>query len=877
MSTNPRRSRLLDGLDDEIRDHIERETQDNMDRGMAPEEARRQAMLRFGSVVRIEEDTRAVWTWAWLEQAAQDIRYALRALRRQPVFATTVVLTLAVALGMSTAIFSVMNAVVLRPLGYPDAHRLVWLATAGGDEEPGIVTGPDFVAWRERARSFDRMMAYGTGDYVLVSPRGAVRVRTADVTGDFWDLAGVRPESGRLPAADERDVVVLSHQFARQWFASDSDSDARIIGRAITLGDRRVTIVGVLPEHFRFHLPGALWSVLRPKDIDVYQSMTVSGQRGAGPVQLVNVVGRLDASVTLDSARAELRGIRAQLAREYPNPFEAQRMLRVVPLHDELIGGARPALIVLLGAVACVLLIACANAASLLLARASARQREIAVRLSMGASRARVLRQLLTEGFVLASIGSVVGLLLARGGIALLLRIHPYAIPRLTETTIDARVLAALLGGCVLTTVIVGLAPAFTLRTTRPHEAFRSGGDGGRHTFGYGKSRGRTRGLLVSAQIALALTLVIGAGLLTRSAWRMYAYPAGFEPGRILTATLDFSGQRYSEPRASLSFVETFLARVRNVGGVRAASISTHGYMLAPGLRVEGDPPVAPDVLGRRPPIMINATSSSLKQVLGLRVVRGRWFEDGERAAVLNESLARRELPGRDPIGLRIRMNPDAAPLTIVGVVSDLKYSRLDEAAEPEVYVPFATIDDGLFGFQALILTESDPRALALAPTVRALMAELDPTQVPDGIMSLEQSQADALAPRRMNLFLFGTFAAVAVFVAAIGVYGVMSYAVSRRLHELGVRAALGATRADLVGMVMGQGLRITAIGIVTGIGAALVLTRFMQGLLYDVQPSDPWTFVVVPLGVALTTLAACGIPALRAAFVDPVIILRDE
>jgi putative ABC transport system permease protein len=711
-------------------------------------------------------------------------------------------------------------------------------------------------------------MGYGTGDYVLVSPRGAARVRTADVTADFWDLAGVRPERGRLPAADEHDVVVLSHQFARRWFAGDGD----LIGRAITLGDRQVTIVGVLPEHFRFHLPGALWSVLRPKDVDVYQSLTISGQRAAGPVQLVHVVGRLDASSTLDRARAELQGIRGQLAREYPNPMEAQRTLRVVPLHDQLIGGAGPALIVLLGAVACVLLVACANAASLLLARASTRQREIAVRLSMGASRARVLKQLLTEGFVLASIGSAAGLLLARLGIALLLRIHPYAIPRLAETTIDARVLAALLGGCVLTTVIVGLAPAFTLRATRPHDALRGGGH---RVAGHGASRGRTRGLLVSAQIALALTLVIGAGLLTRSAWRLYAYPSGFEPGRILTATLDFSGPRYAEPRASLTFVDDLLARVRKVGGVRTASISTHGYRLSQGLMVEGIPPPAPEERGRRSPIMINATSSAFQQVLGLRVVRGRWFADGERAAVLNESLARRDLPGRDPIGLRIRMEPNAPPLTIVGVVADLKYSRLDEAADPEVYVPVATVDDGLFGFQALILTEGDPAALA--PTVRALMAEIDPTQVPDGIMSLEQAQADALAPRRLNLFLFATFAAVAVFVATIGVYGVMTYAVTRRLRELGVRSALGATRADLVGMVMGQGLRITAIGILAGVGGALVLTRFMERLLYDVQPSDPWTFVVVPVGLTITTLMACGIPALRAAFVDPVIILRDE
>jgi predicted permease len=878
----PRRSRLLEGLDEEMRDHIERETQDNIDRGMSPEEARRQAMLRFGSVTLIKEDTRAVWVWAWLEQTIQDIRYALRMLRRQPVFATTVILTLAVAIGMNTAIFSVMNAVVLRPLGYPHADRLVWLSTTGSDDEPGIVTSPDFVDWREQARSFDRMMAYSTGDYPLVSPRGSTRVRAASVTADFWDISAAQPEAGRIPAADERDVVMLSHQFARQWFGADAThadaaradaTDAGIVGRTMMLDGRQVTIAGVLPKDFRFHPPGAIWPGLRPRDVDVYEPMTVSGQRGAGPVQLLHVVGRLSASATLDSARVELQHIRRNITRAYPNSMVDGRALRVVPLQDQLIGSARPALIVLLGAVACVLLVACANAASLLLARVSARQREIAIRLSMGAGPIRLLRQLLTESLVLALIGGAAGLLLARLSIAMLLRIDPHAIPRLSETTIDARVLAVVLGTSVVTALVFGLAPAFTLGKTRAHEAFRSGG---RRTFTTGGLTRRTRGTLVSAQIALALTLLIGAGLLTRSAWRMHAYPAGFEPARVLTATITFAGPRYAEPNASMAFADGLLERVRKVAGVEAATISTHGHMLTPRLRVEGAPPPSVgDGREEQTPIMINATSSALKEVLGLRVVRGRWFADGERAAVLNESLARREFPGRDPLGLRIRPSDDVPPLTIVGIVADLKYSQLDQAADPEVYVPYAAIKGGLFGFQALIRTEGD--AQGLAPTVRALMAEIDPTQVPDEIMSLRQALADALAPRRLTLFLFGTFAVAAVFVAMIGAYGVMTYAVTRRLHEIGVRAALGATRANLVGMVMIRGLQVTAIGILAGVVAARVLTRFMQGLLYDVQATDPWTFAVLPACLALVTLAACGIPALKAAFVDPTIILREE
>jgi putative ABC transport system permease protein len=796
----------------------------------------------------------------------QDVRYALRTMRRQPVFAATVILTLAVAIGMNAAIFSVMNAVVLRPLGYPGADRLVWLSTTSSDSEPGLVTGPDFVAWREQARSFDRMMAYITIDSPFVSPRGSARVRTAVVTEDFWDLSHAIPETGRLPIANERDVVLLSYQFAQQWF------DRTVVGRTITLDGRQVTIVGVLPEHFRFHLPGAMWGGIRPKDVDVYEPITVDGARGTGPIQLLHVVGRLDASTTLERARVELQQIRDRLAQEYPNAREAHRALRVVALQDQLIGAAKPALIVLLGAVACVLLVACANTASLLLARASARQREIAVRLSMGAGRARLIRQLLTESLVLALIGSAAGLLIARLGIAAILRIHPYAIPRLNEATIDARVLAVVLGTSVLTALLFGLAPAFNLGNTRPHEAFRSSGQ---RTLPPGVPTRRTRGTLVSVQIALALTLVIGAGLLVRSAWRLHAYPSGFEPARVLTATITFAGPRYAEPHSSLAFADALLARVRKVAGVEAASISTHGYMLSPGLPIEGAPPFDPATHGQQPPITINATSSALKQVLGLRVVRGRWFDDGERAAVLNESLARREFPGRDPLGQRVRFNPDAPPLTIVGIVADLKYSQLDQAAEPEVYVPYPTIVDGLFGFHMLVRTTGD--AAGLAPTVRALMAEVDSTQVPDAIVSLEQALTDAIAPRRLNLFLFGTFAAAAVFVAMIGIYGVMAYAVTRRLHEIGIRTALGASQAAVVSMVMGQGLRLTAAGIVAGVAAAFVLTRFMTDLLYDVKPSDPWTFVVLPIGIAITALVACGIPAIRAAFVDPAIILRDE
>jgi putative ABC transport system permease protein len=810
-------------------------------------------------------DTHRIRARVWADDLVQDVRYALRGLRRTPGFAAVVVMTLAIAIGMHTAIVSVFNAVALRPLGYPHADRLVWLSTVGAEEDSGVVTGPDFTEWRAQATSFDRMAAYGNVDYTVASPQGATRVRAVGVTADFWDLSGAAPVWGRLPRPDEDESVLLSHGFAQRWFAGDRN----LIGRVVTLDGQPVTIVGVLPEPFRFHLPTMGFGGLRPEDVDIYRPMSVSSAR-RGPIQLVNVVGRLRAGATLARAHAEIEAIRIRTARAHPNPFEDERTLRVTPLHEQLIRGADRALLVLLGAVAFVLLIACANAASLLLARASARQREIAVRLSLGAGRARVLRQLSVESLVLAVLGSVAGLMLAIVGIAMMRRLDPYAIPRLAETTVDVRVLAVLVATVVLTAFVLGLAPAWMLWKIAPHDALQRHGS---HASRGGHSA-RPRRLLVAGEVALALMLVIGAGLMLKSAWRLNAWPPGFEPGRVLTARLELVGPRYGEPRRSIAFVDELLGRLRSAPGVETATISTHGYMLTPALMLEGEPPPTPEELATKAPVMINATSAAMRRVMGFTVVRGRWFADGEPAAVLNESIARRDARGRDPIGRRIQVSDNGPLLTIVGVVADLKYSKLDAPADPEVYVPYTQVD-GLFGFTALVRTSSDP--LALAPSLRRAVSDIDRTQVPDDVMSLEQALADSIAPRRLNLALLGTFAAAALFLAVIGIYGVMAWSVAQRAHEIGVRMALGARRGHVVRMVVGQGMRLTLAGIVAGVVGALALTPFMEHLLYDVDPADPLTFAVLAGALGATGLLACCLPALRAARVDPIRTLRCE
>ena len=800
------------------------------------------------------------------EHVLHDVRFALRTIRRNLRFTAVVVLTLAVAIGMNTAIFSVFNAVVMRPLGYPHAERLVWLSTVGTESDSGLVTGPDFIDWRNQSLSFDRMAAYATGDLRLLSATGAARINSAAVTEDFWNMTGALPATGRLPGPGERDVVLASHEFVRRWLAGDSPA----VGRTVTLDDRQVTIVGVLPESFRFNLPSSFSTSLRAGDVDVYGPLDVSAGR-SGPVQLLNVVARLKSGTTIEGARAEMERIRARIAQAHPDPFGVQRQLRMLPLHDQLIGSARRALLILLGAVFLVLLIACANAANLLLTHGSSRHREIAVRVALGAGRGRVVMQLLVETLLLTVLGSAAGLLLARLGVALIVRLNPLAIPRLAETSIDGRVLAVVLGTCVFTVFLAGFAPALASWRINPQDSLKGGG----RAAAPAGARARTRTALAGAEIALALVLLTGTGLLLNSAWRMHAYPDGFAPQQILTARIELAGQQYAEPHRRRTFAGSLLERLRREPGVAAASVSTHGDSLSLALNVEGAAPAPPEELARKPPIVINATSAALKEVLGLRMVRGRWFTDGEAAVVINESLVRRDFSGSDPIGRRIRFSETGAPLTIAGIVADAKYSSLDAPAEPELFVPYERDDDALFGFTAMVRITTDPSALAAR--FQSLVSEIDGTQVPYDTMTLEQVLADSIAPRRLNLALFATFAAAALFLAAIGVYGVLAYAVAQREHELGIRMALGAQRADVVSMVVREGMSVVSAGIVAGVAGALMLTRFMESLLFEVRPSDPLTFTLVVLVLSAIGLLACLGPALKASAVDPIEALRRE
>jgi len=713
------------------------------------------------------------------------------------------------------------------------------------------------------------MAAIGTGDFTLASADGATRVRHADVSEDFWRLTGAQPASGRLPRPGERGVVLLSNRFAQRRFSSGQG----VVGRSVTVDGRPVTIIGVLRRDFRFHVPRSPFD-FRPKDVDVYRPLIPSSARG-GPIFMFNVVARLRPGATLERARADMETVRARIAQAHPNPAEDHRRLRLVPLHEQLIGDARLALAIMLAAVACVLLIACGNAANLLLARASVRHREMAIRVAIGAGRGRVLKQLLVETLVLASIGTAAGLAIARLAIEMILRINPEAVPRLTEADLDGRVLGVALSVCVLSAIVFGLAPALALWKVDPNHALKDGA----RTVSAGVSHLRLRRLLVGAELALALMLLIGAGLMLKSVWRMHAYPPGFEPGQVLTMELEFTGREYAEPQKKIAFVDALLAAVRAETGVEAASISTHGNGMTNYLALEGERPLSPQEIAGKPPLMYNFTSAPLARVMGLRLVRGRWMTENERGAVINESLARQAFSGSDPIGRRFRMfGADAPLLTVVGIVADLRYSKLDAGPDTEVYLPYKRSGDfpfGLFGFTALIRTTGDP--LALAPRMRNLVSGIDRTQAPDVVMTLEQALADSIAPRRLNLFLLGAFAIAALVLAVIGIYGVMAYSVTQRVHEIGIRIALGARRAEVIRMIVGQGMRVTLAAIGVGLIGALALSSLMEGLLYGVQPRDPWTFAIAAVALTVTAVAACWAPALRPAHADPTMALRYE
>jgi predicted permease len=860
--------RSLDDLDDDIRDHIDRETQDNIDRGMAPDDARQAALRAFGNVTRTVEDTRAVWIPVWLDQVLQDARYGLRMLRRNPAFSAVVILTLAVGIGLSTAVFSVINAVLVRPLSYPNADRLVWVAAYDDRGPMEVVTGPAFLAFRDHASSLERIAAFSIGMERVTTKDEVVAARIATVSHEFWDLAGASPALGRLPAADEESIV-LSHEFFERAFGGDPG----VVGRPVMVNGRQVLVAGVLSERFRAQLPPPPQaSQLQPGALDGYHATVVRPLTpSASFVQLVNVIAKVKPGVTLDQVKSELETIRVN--ERYADPARSDLpRLRVVPFSEKLVGRARTPLLILLAAVGLVLAIACANIANLMLARASVRQKEVAIRTAVGAGRGRVMRQFVVESLLLALVGGAAGLLVARAGVVVMLTLIPHAVPRLVETTIDVRVLAFALGSSIATAFACGVAPAVALWRTNVQDALKDGA----RTATAPPGGLRLRGALVAVELALAVVLLVGAALLVKSFWRITAYPPGFNPERVLTMKFQFSGSRYREPPSRRAYLDELLRRAQSAPGVEAAGVSSNaeGRIL---LTIEGASPLPTE---KRPVVSFTETSAGYAAAIGIRVVNGRWIADHEPSSVyvINETLARRYFPGEDPIGRRILLpsGPDpsrAQFVPVVGVVADLRSSNLETAAAPELFTDYE--HGNPFGMILALRTTREPSAAA--PAIRALLITIDPTQPLFDAKPLDRTLADSIAPRRFNVILLGTFAGSALLLALIGIYGVIAYSVGERTHEIGVRIALGAQRREVVRMVVQQGMAMASAGILSGIAVALPLTRALTSLLYEVTPTDSSVFGSVAVVLCIAAFAACCGPALKAARVDPIVALRHD
>uniref|UniRef100_Q01TA0 Permease n=1 Tax=Solibacter usitatus (strain Ellin6076) TaxID=234267 RepID=Q01TA0_SOLUE len=862
------RRRMENDVERDIRDHIELETSENIERGMSPQEARLAALRKFGNPALVAEDTRAVWRWMWLDRLLQDIRYAQRTLRRNPVFALVAILTLALGAGMNTAVFSIVSGVLIKPLPYRDPQRLVWLANYNRRFHFEVVAAPDFSDWQAQAKSFEAMAGYQTIDSTILDGEESGKHGVISISPEFWQIAGVQPAAGRLFSYADHDTMVLTWQLFQSRFGGDKSA----LGRVVRVDGRSTTIIGVLPKDFRFLPPAGGGGMGMTGDPEAFTPMILNAEqrsRGGRGMMVTLVVAKLKPGVSAQQARAEILSIQAGIASQNPllERFYSASELRVTPLKEKLVGETRRALLILLAAVAFVLLIACANMGNLLLARATARQREIAIRIAIGAGRNRLVRHFLVEGITLALIGGAVGVALARGAIALLMRIAPAAVPRLGEISIDWRVLLFTLAVSIFAGVVFGLAPMLSLSPKSLHTVLKDGAPG---TSG-SRAGFRLRQVLVAAELALALVLLTGAGLMVKSFSRMYAHPAAFQPEKIALLRVFLSGPAYRDLNAVRGYVQRLLDPLAHQPTVEAAAVTA---VLGSGaVDVEGSPRFA---AGTAPMVFTRAMSSAYPRLIGLQLLKGRWITDDEpgRATMINETFAHRVFGAEDPLGQRVRVM-GGEPAEIVGLVADLKTSRLDAEPDPEMLISYKLTNAQAFRRFDLLVKGESPAVII--PEARRLAHMIDRTQPPYGVTTLEGALIESIAPRRFNLLLLGSFALTAVMLALIGIYGVMSYAVTQRTQEIGVRMALGARRREIVGMVVRQGMAVALAGISAGLFAAYGLTRLMASLLYDVKPTDPWTFLAVAAVVIATALIASALPALRAARVDPLTALRYE
>jgi predicted permease len=887
-----RMEKLERELDEELRSHIEMRAQDNTAGGMRPEDAQYDARRRLGNMALIKEDTREMDIVKWVATAGQNLRYAVRMLRRNPGFTAVAVLTLALGIGANVATFTVVHAVLLNPLPFPHPEQLVRVYDdlRGSNSRDVGMSVPELWDLRDKSGVFQDISVAWPVDANLTGGEHPDRVEFLGTCTNYFMLLGVRAQLGRVYTVEDSqpgftEGITISDGFWHRMFGADPN----VLGKKIRLDGDLYTILGVMPPGFR-HPGRSLGS-----EVEVFAAAGFHAAPFPVPPQravrlLPGTIARLRPGLSVAQAQARLDAFTAQLSRDFPveYPPAANWGLRLVQVQDDLVGKVRTELLVLFGAVGCVLLIACVNLANLLLARAASRQREIAIRQALGAGRGRLIIQLLTESFLLATISGVVALITVVALKDWLLRLAPADMPRLNEVSLSPGVLLFAFAVSIVTGVIFGLTPS--LQTVRPNQAtnLREGSRGS----GARKQQMKISRTLVASEIALSLVLLIGAGLLLRSFWHLIEVRPGFDPHHVVTAKIwlavpnDPKEDPYQTPEKRAAFHREVLGRIRGLAGVEEAAVGTANSL--PMSLVHFQLRFTIESLAadseRAPVAEITGISPDYFPLLKTPLMRGRIFTEaddskGQRVAIVNETLARKYWPDGDAVGQHIRLggvlpqSPNVQWMTIVGVAGDIKSDGLDAPIPPRIYLPVNQSPS--YGMVVYLRTGADPGALG--DSLRREVQFIDPSIPVFGVVTMDELVAKYLEQRRFALELLAVFAGVALLLASIGIYGVMAYTFSQRTNEIGIRMAMGAQRSDILKIAASEGAMIVAVGVTAGLAGSFVLTRFLQTMLFNVKPTDPITFAAISALLAAVALAACFFPARKATRVDPLVALRHE
>jgi putative ABC transport system permease protein len=870
------RETVIQEIDDEFSVHIEMETKANLERGMSATDARQAALRSFGNFGSVRDAAYEVRGGGMIETVLQDIRYAARGLVKQKTFTIVAVITLALGIGANTAIFSVVNELLLRPLPYADADRLVmlWEVTPSGRHANTTSRG-NFRAWREQSTSFDGMAAFSDQRQNLTGAGEAEEVSVQFATPELFNVLGVQPILGRgLTPEDDRsgapNVAVLGYNFWQRRFGGDP----QLVGKAVTLNGAPFTVIGIMPPNFQWHIrqrsgtgrSAEIWTVL---------DMPTEGPALRG--RFLSVVARVKRGVSFEQAAAELQTIEARLGQDSPKSNKGYGT-EVIPLREQFVGNVKLALWIILGAVAFVLLIACANVANLLLARAAAREKEIALRAALGAGRWRIVRQLLTESLLLATFGCLFGLMFAWWGMKALVAMSPRDLVNLQHVGLNLTVLVWTMGISLVTGIIFGLVPALEVTRLNLNGALKEG----KGSEGQSPRSRRLRSTLVIAEVALALVLLASAGLLVKSFGRLQKIDRGFNSDNVLTMVVRVPDSKYKEDQQFVSFFHQLTDRVRALPGVNSVGMVNFlplygGLGSATGFSIDGPPPPP---AGKGPSTNVRVSDAGYFGAMGIPILRGRNFTEIEsnearHVILISDSLARKYFPGEEPIGKRIsvEMFDKPTPTEIVGIVGDVRYDSLVDQPEPTVYFPHPELT---YAFMTLVVrTNGEPSALAAA--VQRELHALDPDQPASDVRTMDQVMADVVARARFNTLLLALFAGLATLLAAVGIFGVMNYSLTLRTREIGLRMALGAQRREVLLLMLKQGLWLTTIGTAIGLVGAFALTRLMSSLLFGVGTGDSATFAVIVLLLMFVSLIACYLPARRATRIDPLIALRSE